>query len=911
MQDSEIFFLTNENKTLSGIDELKCPAEVYVPSGVTKIDRRAFAACPAKKIFLPDTVMQIGYEAFYGCDALEYVRFPKKIELVEPAIFRECFSLRKVELGDEIAALSENMFECCYSLEEAPFRSGIMELPRNVFSECYSLESLVIPEGVAVIKSGAAAYCKNLSTLVLPSSIKIIEDDAFRNCMSLAHIRFSAENPVFFTDEDSSALFERHDDGTLSLIKVPVNATQIRIPKNVTHSHSEAFQGCDSIEKVFLDCALTDHPLFVALKTEIVDAEFIDETQIKPETKTEVEAKVEAETEIETETQIEVAQKKPRKPRAKKNEISEEKNSEAEAENNSAQMKSDSSGENQEEFQIENPKEKLDFEKTEKTETPAKKEKIKVAKAKDSAKISEGENAAEIDETKTDELAEKKEKPSKKPRKPREKKKTLIIEETLSAEPPEPQIEIEFPVPDTASAEIESESTDAETSTEQIATESEIIEEPLVEEGVIAEASLEQVATESEVAEDSAEQVAVETKIIEEPVMEDVADAEIENESEAESADAPVEQIEIEDEISEEPLAEESVNAEIENETESTESSTKQVAENSTEQIEIEDEVADILGQNIASGETAEEEEDELRGITITIEELDEAMMRGIQEEEESDYKIPEGIFPTDNAEEAVEDLPPPEPRFVNGMISVSSAFEVVDERTLYPDRAEEDLCTLAPSEMEDITTLVVVTEFLDDDGKISASAKDFCVALAKKYDLKRVYFFGALSLDNDEFLYGFGKFALYRNVVFVPNASNFDSLSSEVKSFAEIAELDTTNFHNLKNADVPELELPFKIFASENSQSGKNEIEEMPHEEFADTENECVADEQIADAPPATEEIPLSAQEEVAPQILEEPQEKNSATGKGLLARAQEKDFAAPQGKGLLARAQSALEKF
>ncbi len=817
MQDSEFFFLTNESKTLSGIDELKCPAEVHVPSGVTKIDRRAFAACPAKKIFLPDSVTQIGYEAFYGCDALEYVRFPKKIESVEPAIFRECFSLRKVEFGDEISALSENMFECCYSLEEAPFRSGILELPRNVFSECISLESLVIPEGVAVIKSGAAAYCKNLSTLVLPSSIKIIEDDAFRNCTNLAHIRFSAENPVFFTDEDSSALFERHDDGTLSLIKVPVNARQIRIPKNVTHSHSEAFQGCDSIEKVFLDCAMVDHPLFVALKTEIVDAEFIDET----------------EKEISPEAEIE------------KNE----------AEENSLRTDANLSEENP-------PKEKVDLEESAKDKIPSQKAKPKSKK---------------VEKTET---PEKKENSPKKPRKPREKKKKAsFIEETLSAEPSEPKIEIELPASDTASAEIETE----------------IAEAALTEECAVAEnENADALEIETEITE-TTEQSDIEDEIVEEPQTEEIPESssmEIEN--------------------AEESLSEEIAGAENENA--------------AAEQIGIEDEVADILEQNIASGETTEEEEDELRGITITIEELDEAMMRGIQEEEESDYKIPEGIFPTDNAEEEPEDLPPPEPRFVNGMISVSGAFEVVDERTLYPDRAEEDLCTLAPNEMEDITTLVVVTEFLDDDGKISESAKDFCVALAKKYDLKRVYFFGALSLDNDEFLYGFGKFALYRNVIFVPNAPNFDSLSSEVKSFAEIAELDTANFQNLKNTDLPELELPFKIFACENSQSRENEIpaeeiasekivndeivlEENGQAEIVDAESECAAYGQISDAPMA-EENPVSTQEEVASQTEEEPQDKISVTGKGLLARAQEKDFAALQGRGLLAKAQSALKK-
>ncbi|MDE5581913.1 MAG: leucine-rich repeat protein [Treponemataceae bacterium] len=823
MQDSEIFFLTNGGKILSGVDELNCPAELRVPFGVTKIERRALADCPAKKIFLPDTVTQIGYEAFSGCDALEYVRFPKKIESVEPSIFRGCFSLQKVELGDEILELSENMFECCYSLEEAPFRSGILELPRNVFSECVSLKSLVIPEGVAVIKSGAAAYCQNLSTLVLPSSIKVIEDDAFRSCVSLAHIRFSAENPVFFTDEDSGALFEKHEDGTFSLIKVPVNAKQIRIPKNITHSHSEAFQGCDSIEKVFIDCALTDHPLFVALKTEIVDAQFIDETQIQPEAKSESK------------------QKKPRKTRAKKSEVSAEKkvekNSEEKAEEKIEKTaKTKKAAEKsavakkpkaKSKKQTENESANSSDEKNSGDEKKVGKK--SPARVKKSAKTAEVEKVSEVDapsEKKADKAEAKSEiKSVKKGRVAKKEATQFEIVEPETPEPSEPKIDDLF-------ADV------LEKSREEIPSENISVEESAIEEKFEAEIPAEEqteISAAPQVEENETHEIEDPLGLeIEEPVVETVPELEIEESAIEEGEPAQIEDAVFENLSTEEPQVQ---SEELEaNQTLEEENSEQEDSSDSADDM-----LADILGQNIVSAETSEEEG--IEGVTITVEELDEAMMRGIQEEDERSCEVPEGFFPSKNSEseEEPENLPPPEPRFINGMIGVSSAYEVVEEKTLYPERAEEDLCQTPPNEMEDITTLIVVTQSVTSENKISQSLKNFCIDLARKLNLKRIYFFGALSLDNEEFLYGFVKFALCRNVIYAADASEFDSLSEEIKSFAEIADISSpvSPFQNVAQDNSLELEMPFKIFVQDNlddSGAGQNSIQENSEEAIPQT---------------------------------------------------------------------------
>lgn len=601
MQASDVFFLTNNNKTLSSVYEQNCPAELVVPQGVEKIERRAMADAPVNRLELPDSVTEIDYEAFAGCDALQSVRLPKHLELVEPGIFSGCLSLEKIEMCDTIKALSESMFERCASLVEFPFRNGILELPRNVFSECVSLKSATLPPSVAAIRSGAFGYCENLETVVLPAGLRLIEDDAFRNCVKLSHIRFADDNPAFYVDDDG-CLFARRDDGALELIKVPATATQVTIPQTVVKSHSEAFQGCDALEKIYIDCPLVEHPIFVALKTEVV-AEIID-----------------------TSSEEYLAQK-------------------------------------------------------------------------------EAEEKAE--------------------------------EAAVSQE--------------------------------------EIFDE---EDGGIEDSILDDVETPEEEAE-------------QEPTAEEVEQA---SEEPAEEEKSPEEEV---------------------------------AAESADEPPASDDLLADILGQNVGSGDDEVSDDDELENVRIKPEELDDAVARGVQEVDEAAFaaRVADAQAHARDGEdgagqeEEAQSSEPQEPRFVYGMQSVSESFEVVDERSLYPDRPEDQLDKHQPNELEDITTLVVVTEKVTDQKTVSPEVKDFCVELARSHELKRVYFFGGLGLDNDEFLFGFGKFAMYRNVVYAALASDEGGLSKEIKNFGEIAELQSpvTPFQNAAAPNALELEKPFKVYIQDS----------------------------------------------------------------------------------------------
>ena len=631
MQASDVFFLTNNNKTLSSVYEQNCPAEVSVPQGVQKIDRRAFADCPVNNVVIPDSVTEICYEAFAGCDALQTIRLPKNLEKVEAGIFQGCLSLEKIEMSDTIKSLSESMFECCASLKDFPFRNGILELPRNVFSECVSLESATLPKTVAAIRSGAFGYCENLETVVLPAGLKLIEDDAFRNCKSLSHIRFAEENPAFFID-DAGCLFARRDDGALDLIKVPVTAREITVPQTVVRSHSEAFQGCDALETVYIDCPLVEHPIFVALKTEVV-AEIVDTSS--------------------------------------------------------------------EEYQ----------------EALAAKEKEEAA-AVSQEEIFDEENGG-IEDSILDDV---------------EGSDDAQGQEAATAGEPAEAEEARSEAPSSAADDL--------------------LADFMGQSGAIPETPKDE-AQDQEAAQDS-------------PASDDL--------------------------------------------------------------------LADILDQQTEHEESSDE--DEMKDVRITPEELDEAVMRGVQEESEEEFaaRIRDAQAHAHDGEDngEVEEEPqstePQEPRFVYGMESMSEAFEVVDERALYPDRPEDQLDKHEPNEMEDITTLVVVTEKVTEEKTVSPALKNFCVELARAHELKRIYFFGGLSLDNDEFLFGFGKFAMYRNVIYAALANDMGGLGKEITNFGDIAELQSpvSPFQNVAAPNALELEKPFKIYV-QDSLDGSAQNEEAP----------------------------------------------------------------------------------
>ena len=110
-----------------------------IPSSVNSIGPKAFAGSQLKEIEIPSGVISIG-SAFDGCWKLEKITLPDTITEIGAEAFSECEALKEINLPSNLASIYY-----------------------HAFYECKKLESIIIPESVTFIDNGAFYGCKSLT----------------------------------------------------------------------------------------------------------------------------------------------------------------------------------------------------------------------------------------------------------------------------------------------------------------------------------------------------------------------------------------------------------------------------------------------------------------------------------------------------------------------------------------------------------------------------------------------------------------------------------------------------------------------------------------------------------------------------------------------------------------------------
>ncbi|MGN0197482.1 MAG: leucine-rich repeat domain-containing protein, partial [Candidatus Gastranaerophilaceae bacterium] len=95
---------------------------------VTIIAEKAFSECKASEITIPETVVQICYSAFYGCQ-----------------------NLKNISIPDSVTSLGDSAFNNCSGLTSVTIGNNIKEIGRDTFINCSGLTSVTIPDSVTKI----------------------------------------------------------------------------------------------------------------------------------------------------------------------------------------------------------------------------------------------------------------------------------------------------------------------------------------------------------------------------------------------------------------------------------------------------------------------------------------------------------------------------------------------------------------------------------------------------------------------------------------------------------------------------------------------------------------------------------------------------------------------------------------
>ena len=215
---------------------------INIPDSVTNIGNKAFSSCASlTSINIPDSVTNIGNEAFWGCESLTSINIPNSVTNIGDKAFESC-SLTSINIPDSVTNIGNEAFSFCASLTSINIPDSVTNIGRRAFFWCISLSSINIPDSVTNIGNEAFGDCYKLTSINIPDSVTNIGDEAFSGCHSLTDIKI----PNSVTNIGDKAF------------KDCKSLVSINIPNSVTNIGNEAFWGCESLTNINIPNSVTN-----------------------------------------------------------------------------------------------------------------------------------------------------------------------------------------------------------------------------------------------------------------------------------------------------------------------------------------------------------------------------------------------------------------------------------------------------------------------------------------------------------------------------------------------------------------------------------------------------------------------------------------------------------------------------
>ena len=183
--------------------------KINLPEGIEYLSGMRGFVC-LREINIPESVKEIGYEAFDGCRKLENVELPKGLKEIGLSAFAECRSITSIELPDGLKEIADDAFYGCDSLQEIEIPNSVTKMGWEVFADCENLKKVKLSNNIKYIPDRCFEGCENLKSVKIPKQVKTIGLYAFRGA----------------------------------------GLTQITIPSNVTEIDWYVFAGCDNLKKI-------------------------------------------------------------------------------------------------------------------------------------------------------------------------------------------------------------------------------------------------------------------------------------------------------------------------------------------------------------------------------------------------------------------------------------------------------------------------------------------------------------------------------------------------------------------------------------------------------------------------------------------------------------------------------------
>lgn len=271
--------------------ELVIP-NTYMGYSVVDIGERAFKDVDLTSVTVADSVVKIGFEAFFGCSALSCVNLSDGLEWIDDSAFYDCTELTDISIPETVTYIGSKAFEGCENLkynvfdevkylgnDENPYMVLVAVNDKDIdaisihedtkiiysyaFRDCKKITRIEIPDGVVQIGDGAFENCTEITHIDIPDSVEFIGKAVFKGCTNLEYNEYenarylgNGGNPyVIFVDlEDEDAESLELPDGVRVIYSHSFakreNVTSVILPDGVKSIGDEAFYGCANLASI-------------------------------------------------------------------------------------------------------------------------------------------------------------------------------------------------------------------------------------------------------------------------------------------------------------------------------------------------------------------------------------------------------------------------------------------------------------------------------------------------------------------------------------------------------------------------------------------------------------------------------------------------------------------------------------
>ncbi|MCR4660936.1 MAG: ribosomal protein L7/L12 [Clostridia bacterium] len=263
-----------------------------IPESVVEIGHQAFnGSRNLTEIVIPEGVVTIKAEAFYHCSSLVKVCLPSTIKLFEEGAFKECTSLETFEYSGTSKEFAKIKKENLWN--KGIVKSKLVEVPKKKVTTTKVVNSSVsqpqkedaskkvyttrVPDGTTTINK--EQYRSSYMTrVIIPKSVKFVDEDAFIYCDSLEEVVFegsiadwlkiefnqsdvtSISNPLkkakkFFTSDSAEPIENLVIPNTVKTIGKGCfdgfeSLKSVVIPASIEVISEYAFENCANLESV-------------------------------------------------------------------------------------------------------------------------------------------------------------------------------------------------------------------------------------------------------------------------------------------------------------------------------------------------------------------------------------------------------------------------------------------------------------------------------------------------------------------------------------------------------------------------------------------------------------------------------------------------------------------------------------